>query len=780
MSAQPVHPDVPPDHVTIEIDGKTLIVPKSSMIIQAADNAGIKIPRFCYHEKLPIAANCRMCMVEVEMGGRPMPKPQPACATPVADGMKVQTQSQRALSAQRNVMEFLLINHPLDCPICDQGGECELQDLSVGYGRSVSRFVEGKRVIADEDLGPLVESEMTRCIHCTRCVRVMSEVAGTYELGGMERGECLQIGTYVGKPLMSEVSGNVIDVCPVGALTNKVFRFRARPWELIARESIGYHDALGSNLWLHTRRGEVLRIVPRDNEAVNECWLSDRDRYSHQGMYASDRARRPMLKRDGVWTEVDWPTAIDATAQALRRHPANELGCLVNGATTTEEGFLLAKLMRNLGCENIDSRLRQLDLADGASARPFAMPVADIDNTSAIVLIGCNPRSELPLLNTRIRKAIKRGAKVHVINPIDFDLTYPLTSKHIVAPDGFVDAMLGYAKAAVDAGHSSNHAGLSAALASTQVSVDANALVEALSGETSAVIIVGEMATSHPQASWLRASARHLAAATGSAYNEIALGANAIGLANVGVLPGVDGLDANRQLADGRQGFVLYGIESPSDFAAGTRSWKAIEQAATVIAFSAFASEALKQVADVILPIGLLPETDASMTNVDGIAQRVAAGVKPPGDARQGWRVLRALGGAMDSAGFDFVDMPELRASIVESNSVIGTEKLVERAAKVDGLVRISSTASYRADAVLRRAPALNEHPITRGACATLHPDDGAALGLVHGGSTRIDGQILAVVLSPEVPRGGVWIESGYEQTDALPPSGLAIVMTGA
>ena len=780
MSAQAVSPGVPPDHVSIEIDGRTLVVPKSSMIIQAADKAGIKIPRFCYHDKLPIAANCRMCMVEVEMGGRPMPKPQPACATPVADGMKIQTQSARALSAQRNVMEFLLINHPLDCPICDQGGECELQDLSVGYGRSVSRFVEGKRVIPDENLGPLVETEMTRCIQCTRCVRVMSEVAGTYELGGMERGENLQIGTYVGKPLMSEVSGNVIDVCPVGALTNKVFRFRARPWELIARESIAYHDALGSNLWLHTRRGEVLRTVPRDNEVLNECWLSDRDRYSHQGMYASDRSRRPMLKRDGVWSEVDWPTAISATAEAMRRLPANDLGCLVNGATSTEEGFLLAKLMRNLGCDHIDSRLRQLDLVDGKTACPFEMPIADIERASAIVLIGCNPRSELPLLNTRIRKAIKNGAKVHVINPIDLDLTYPPDSKQIVAPGGFVDAMLAYSRAAVDVGHTANHAVLSSALGSAETDDDGSALVKSLTGENRSVIIVGEMANSHPQASWLRAAARHLAAATGSAYNEIPLAANAIGLASVGVLPSVDGLDSTDQLVKGRQGFVLYGIESPSDFAAGTRSWSAIEKASTVIAFSAFASESLKQVADVILPIGLLPEIDGSMTNLDGVAQRVVAGVKPPGDARQGWRVLRALGGAMDSEGFDFNDIAELRAGITTSDTNAGTGQLAERPIKVDGLVRISSTASYRADAVLRRAPALNDHPITRGACVTVHPADGASFGLIAGGNTRIDGQILAVVLSPEVPRGGVWIESGYEQTDALPPCGEAIAMTGA
>src|SRR6478752_1550156 len=334
MSAQPTAPTAAPDLVNIEIDGKPMQVPKNSMIIAAADKAGIAIPRFCYHDKLPIAANCRMCMVETEMGGKPVPKPQPACATPVMEGMKIFTQSQRALSAQRNVMEFLLINHPLDCPICDQGGECELQDLSMGYGRSVSRFAERKRVVPDEDLGPLIATEMTRCIQCTRCVRFMAEVAGTFELGGMERGENLQIGTYVGKPLMSELSGNVIDICPVGALTNKPFRFKARAWELIARESIGYHDALGSNLWLHTRRGEVLRAVPRDNEAINECWASDRDRYSNDGLRASDRAQKPMIRKNGELVETSWTEALAFVADHLR-DARGEVGALVAPLTSS-------------------------------------------------------------------------------------------------------------------------------------------------------------------------------------------------------------------------------------------------------------------------------------------------------------------------------------------------------------------------------------------------------------------------------------------------------------
>ncbi len=464
-----------------------------------------------------------MCMVEVEMGGKPMPKPQPACATPVADGMKVMTKSQRALSAQRNVMEFLLINHPLDCPICDQGGECELQDMSLGYGRSVSRFVERKRTIPDEDLGPLVETEMTRCIQCTRCVRFMAEVAGTFELGGMERGENLQIGTYVGKPLMSELSGNVIDICPVGALTNKPFRFQARAWELLARESIAYHDALGANLWLHTRRGDALRAVPRDNEAVNECWLSDRDRYSVDGLRAPDRATRPLVKKNGAWVETDWSEAIRVASEALRNVPRGELGALVHPATSNEEGHLVAKLVRALGSEHVDHRLRQIDFADGAVARPFAMPVAEIEKANVILLVGCNPRHEMPLLAARIRKAMKRGAKVHAINPVEFDLEgdVPLTGKRIVTPLAMTGVLLDLAKAANDVGHLPESHDLAGAIHGRDAGDAAKNLVKLLTDAGSSVVIVGENVVNHAQASALRAAAEFLAKATGSAYNEI-------------------------------------------------------------------------------------------------------------------------------------------------------------------------------------------------------------------------------------------------------------------
>jgi NADH-quinone oxidoreductase subunit G len=781
MSAQPADPNLPPDHVSIEIDGRSMAVPKGSMIIAAADRAGITIPRFCYHEKLPIAANCRMCMVEVEMGGRPMPKPQPACATPVADGMKVFTQSQRALSAQRNVMEFLLINHPLDCPICDQGGECELQDLSMGYGRSVSRFAERKRVIPDENLGPLVQTEMTRCIQCTRCVRVMSEVAGTYELGGMERGERLQIGTYVGKPLMSELSGNVIDVCPVGALTNKPFRFQARAWELIARESIAYHDALGSNLWLHTRRGEVLRTVPRDEESINECWLSDRDRYSHQGLYAADRATKPQVKRNGAWTEVEWDDAVAVAADALKRHAGTSLGALVHPATSNEEGHLLGRLVRGLGSHSIDHRLRQLDLSDGAAAVPFARPFAEIEQAGVVVLIGCNPRTELPLLNARLRKAVRRGVQVYVIGSLDFDATYPLAGKQVLAPPALVGALLDLAKAANDGGRLPESGALAAAIAGRDAGSDAAALIKRLAEAGSAAIVVGEMATLHPQASVLRAAARFVATATGAAYDEIPLGANAIGLAAHGVLPDGDGLDARAMVAAPRKAYLLYGVEAADDLA-DAAAWRALADADSVIAFSAFASESLRQVADVILPIGLLPEIDATLTNLDGRAQTVLPGAKLPGQARPGWRVLRALGAALSVPGFDFIEIGELRAQLapVAPHAADGRIAAVPAPAPAEGLVRIATTAIYRGDAVLRRSPALNAHPLTRGARVALHPQDALALGIGQGGAARIGAVVLPVELTSQVPRGGAWIEAGYAETAGLPSHGAALSIARA
>ncbi len=742
MSAQPVNPDLPPDHVTVFIDGVELAAPKGSMIIQAADKACIPIPRFCYHDKLAIAANCRMCLVEVEK----MPKPAPACATPVMDGMKVSTRSDKALQSQRNVMEFLLINHPLDCPICDQGGECELQDLSLGYGRSVSRFSERKRVVADEDLGPLVATDMTRCIQCTRCVRFTAEIAGTYELGGMQRGEDLQIGTYDGKPLTTELSGNVIDVCPVGALTNKVFRFRARPWELIARESLGYHDALGSNLFLHVRRGDVLRAVPRDNEAVNECWLSDRDRYSHQGLYADDRAVKPLIKDGGStsgdgWREASWDEALAKAAKILRDNAADDLGILVHPSTSNEEGALLARLAEALGTGNLDHRIAQQDLSDGAIAAAFAMPSAEIEQCDTIVIVGSNLRHELPLLHQRVRKAWTRGAKVHVINPVDFEFTFDIASKHIVAP-----SQIGSALSALK-----------------------------IEGANRVAVILGSVAESGLQASAIRSAVNDFAAANNAVLCRIPQGANAVGLVKNAVLP--QSRDVQAMLAEPRAAYVIYGIEPGLDFADQSIALKALGDA-QVVALSHFACQSTRAVADVILPIGLLPEVDATLTNLDGRDQIAVAGGKLPGEARPGWRVLRALGAELGAPGFEFTDLMGLRASITNLETSLGkrgpASTISPAIAPSAGLELVASQAIYRTDAVVRRATALQEHPLTLGPRITLHADDAKTAGLEDGAMAKVHNgtgtATLPVVISDKVAPGCMWIESGYGATAPLLP----------
>ncbi|PJK11094.1 NADH dehydrogenase (quinone) subunit G [Lysobacteraceae bacterium NML08-0793] len=741
MSAQPEKPNLPPDHVTVFIDGVELAAPKNSMIIHAADKAGIPIPRFCYHEKLPIAANCRMCMVEAEMGGRMSPKPLPACATPVADGMKVFTRSDKALKAQRNVMEFLLINHPLDCPVCDQGGECELQDVSMGYGRGISRYSETKRSVADEDLGPLVATEMTRCIQCTRCIRFTAEIAGTYELGGMQRGENLQIGTYDGKPLTTELSGNVIDVCPVGALTNKVFQFKARPWELVAKPSIGFHDAMGSNLFLHTRRGEVLRVVPRDNEQVNECWISDRDRYAFQGLYAEDRALKPMIRvgegsEPDAFREASWEEALAAAAQILRENSGDALGVLVHPATSNEEGAVLARFAEALGTGNLDHRLSQQDLSDAAVAEPFGVALEDIEEAEVIVVLGSNLRHELPLLHQRLRKAWKHGTRIHVINPVDFEFTFEAVGKSIVAPSQLADALT-----ALDVGQAERVA-----------------------------LIIGGIAENSAHAAAIRTAARGFAERTGARVCRIPQGANAVGLAQYGVLPSAR--STQDMLREARAAYLIYGIEPGLDFADQGVAMRALGNARTV-AFSHYACRSTRAVADVILPIALLPEMDASLTNLDGSVQLAHAGGKVRGEVREGWRVLRALADALQLPGFGYMDLAQLRAGI-KPRSVKVSASNVPAAGK-PGLELAVSQAIYRVDATVRRAPALQSHPLTVGEYAVLHPATAAAVGLQHEAmgrfSTAAGTATLQVLLSERIAEGVVWVESGYGATAPLAAS---------
>ncbi len=781
MSAQPT--PAPSDLVHLEVDGKPTAIHKGAMIIEAADAIGIYIPRFCYHRKLTVAANCRMCMVEVEMGGRPVLKGLPACATPVSEGMKVQTRSKLALQFQRDVMEFLLINHPLDCPVCDQGGECELQDIALGFGRSVSRFTEGKRAVADENIGPLIATKMTRCIHCTRCIRFEREIAGGHDFGAMSRNDDMQVGTYIGKAMETELSGNIIDVCPVGALTDKVFQFKARPWELIAKPSIGYHDALGPNVWLHTKRGKVLRVVPRENEAINECWLADRDRYSHQGLEAADRLGVPEVKRDGNWQAVSWDEALVAAAEALRARPGDELGVLVHPATSNEEGDLLRRLAQGLGTGHLDHRLRQLDFSDHAAARPFEISVPATQHVGAVLLIGSNVRLEMPLFNHRIHQASKHGARIYAVNPVHFDFNYELAGEAVVAPSAMQGALLSLARAAVAAGASAPAAWAAAIDAAEMDEGDGEAIAalkQAGASDGGAVVVFGEAAVTHPHAAALRALARFICSATGAAYNELPVGANAIGLTRMGVLPDAGGLDARAMLAQPRSAYLLYGVEPPDDCADGAATLAALHGAQRVVACSAFAGKALREVASVLLPIALLPEMDGTLVNVDGLEQAVAAGAKPPAEARAGWKVLRALADALALDGFDFDDLAGLRAGIREqaAPAEVAGGPVAAVADHAEGtLERFADWPIYRGDAVLRRSTALNAHPLNRASAVRVNAAEASRLGLAEGCRVRVADVTLPCVIDGSVADGTVWIEAANPLTATLPPYGAALTL---
>lgn len=791
MSAQPSGQQAS-DLVNVEIDGQKLQAPKGSMIIQAADKAGIQIPRFCYHDKLAIAANCRMCLVDVEKA----PKPMPACATPIMEGMKVYTRSKRALDSQRNVMEFLLVNHPLDCPICDQGGECELQDVAMGYGRSVSRYAERKRVVADEDLGPLVATEMTRCIHCTRCVRFTDDIAGTTELGGMFRGEHTEIGTYIGRSLRSELSGNIIDLCPVGALTNKVFRFRARPWELVARESIGYHDSIGSNLYLHLRRGEVLRSVPRDNEALNENWLSDRDRFSHQGLTHEDRLTVPQIKRDGKWVDVSWEEAIKAVSDGLRncvsRHGADQLATIISPSVSTEELYLAQAITRGLGSPHIDHRLQQLDFSDDA-ARPIApslgAPLSGYQDARALLLVGSHPRHDAPILGHRIRRAWKHGAQIHAVNPLAFEHHFSL-SNHIVGDPGAQIASLAAVAVAV-----AERAGVAVpaeiSIRAAGASDAANAIAASLLDHKPSRVLFGDHAARHPAASVLRRIAQFIATHTGSVFDELPAGANGAAAWRVGAVPHrgpagtavAGGLNTAQQLQQPRQAYLLYGAEAPEDFAHGATATSALSQASFVVSFAAFKSDVAAKFASVRLPIGLTPEVDGTYINADGTVQRIGAGAKLPGDARPGWRVLRALGESLALAGFEFTDLTGLHQQMqpllaADSVSLGDPGPAPEAIQSGAGLIVQRYLPIYSVDAVVRRSPALQATVLAESTTLKLHPDDARMFGIDAEGPVQVGNHVYQCASSGDVPKGVCRIVAGTAATAALPTTGQRVQLT--
>ncbi len=657
------------DLVNIEVNGVPLKARKGQMIMQVTDPADIYIPRFCYHAKLTVAANCRMCLVEVEKA----PKPLPACATPVMEGMKVFTRSPKAVAAQRAVMEFLLINHPLDCPICDQGGECELQDLAMGYGRDISRFAERKRAVKDKSLGPLVSTDMTRCIHCTRCVRFGQEIQGYPQLGATGRGENMLIETYVEHSVDHELSANIIDLCPVGALNNKPFRYHGRSWEMTQQPLVSPHDAFGTNIYAHVLRGKLMRVVPRENEEINETWIADRDRFGFEGIYSSERVEQPMLRIDGTLQPVDWEVALTAAAEALQKanasHGAASLGFLTSPMATVEEMYLLSRIARSLGCNNIDHRLRQLDFGAQESEPAFpslGLKIADIEALEGVLIVGSNLRHEVPMLAHRIRKAaVKGGAKVAFLNPLAFEYLFPVAA-YRVAQD-----LAGELAAVVHAAAAAAGKPVPEGVRAAAVNDDHRALAGALNRRARRAILLGTLAQRHPAYSELKALAALLAELTGAGLGLITEGANAAGAYLAGAVPHRQaggtpspsiGLSARAMLETWLKAYVLFGgIDPANDLSAPP---EALAAADSVIAITTHLPESLRSVAHVVLPMGSFAESSGTFVNAEGRWQSWAGAVRPVGESRPGWKVLRVLANLLNVHGVDFVSSDEIRDTL--------------------------------------------------------------------------------------------------------------------
>jgi NADH-quinone oxidoreductase subunit G len=689
--------------VEIELDGKKVEVSEGSMVMHAAEKAGSYIPHFCYHKKLSIAANCRMCLVDVEKA----PKPMPACATPVTQGMIVRTKSEKAIKAQQSVMEFLLINHPLDCPICDQGGECQLQDLAVGYGGSSSRYEEEKRVVFHKNVGPLISmEEMSRCIHCTRCVRFGQEVAGVMELGMIHRGEHSEITTVTGDSVDSELSGNMIDICPVGALTSKPFRYSARTWELSRRKSVSPHDSTGANLIVQVKNHKVMRVVPFENEEVNECWIADRDRFSYEALNSDERLTKPMLKQGGVWKEVDWQTALEYVANGLQQiktnHGANSIGALVSPHSTLEELYLAGKLVRGIGSENIDYRLRNAEFTATQGVQWLGLPIAALSNLQSALVVGSNLRKDHPLFAQRIRQAAKKGCKVFAINERVYDWALPVNASVVAAGD-WVQALADVAAAVAEA------KGVAAPVAG-QVHDEAKAIAAALLAGEQKAVLLGNAAAHHAQASALLAVANWIGEQTGASVGYLTEAANTVGALWVKAVPAANGQNAAQMMAGGLKAAILLNNEPEFDGAGGKAAVAGLNKAEMVVTLSPF--KANMEFSDVLLPIAPFTETSGSFVNAEGRVQSFHAVVKPLADTRPGWKVLRVLANLMGVQGVDYETSQDVLAAATNGATQVPANVLNNTASAVSaapaGNVAAPVVASiYQLDSIVRRATSL-------------------------------------------------------------------------
>ncbi|KKL37469.1 NADH dehydrogenase [Burkholderia contaminans FFH2055] len=729
--------------VELEIDGKKVEVPEGSMVIQAAHKADTYIPHFCYHKKLSVAANCRMCLVEVEK----MPKAVPACATPVSAGMIVHTQSDKAVKAQQSVMEFLLINHPLDCPICDQGGECQLQDLAVGYGKSSSRYSEEKRVVFHKNVGPLISmEEMSRCIHCTRCVRFGQEIAGVMEFGMLGRGEHSEITTFVGKTVDSEMSGNMIDLCPVGALTSKPFRYSARTWELSRRKSVSPHDSVGANLVVQVKNNRVMRVLPFENETINECWISDKDRFSYEGLNSEERLTKPMLKQGGQWIETDWQTALEYVAKGLKGiaadHGANALAMLASAHSTAEELFLVKQLANELKTPNVDFRLRQQDFSAPVQGAPWlGMPIADLSNVDAAFVVGSFLRRDHPLFASRLRQAAKNGAKLHFLHATGDDALIPTAQRIVAAPSAWLDQLAGIAAAVAQL----RGVALPDTLAGVTASPAAQAVAQSLSNGERRAVLLGNVAVRHPEFAKLHAVAKWIADNTGATFGFLTEAANTVGAHVVGALPGEGGLNAREAFAQPRKGYVLLNVEPEFDTADPAQALAALNQAEMVVVMSPFKHGL--DYADVLLPVAPFTETAGTYVNAEGTVQSFNGVVRPLGDTRPGWKVLRVLGSLLGLPNFEYETSEEVRLAALGDTGVAGRLSNQTSVAPVrvaanaanGGFERLADVPIYHADALVRRAGALHLTAAAKAANAAALP---AALfdklGLKEGDAVRV------------------------------------------
>lgn len=762
--------------VELTIDGKTVEVPEGSMVMHAAHKLGVYVPHFCYHKKLSIAANCRMCLVEVEKA----PKAVPACATPATNGMVVHTCSEKAVAAQKAVMEFLLINHPLDCPICDQGGECQLQDLAVGYGGSASRYHEEKRVVFHKEFGPLISAEeMSRCIHCTRCVRFGQEIAGVMELGMLNRGEHSEITTFVGRSIESELSGNMIDICPVGALTSKPFRYEARTWELARRKSISPHDSLGANLVVQVKMDEVKRIVPFENESINECWISDRDRFAYEGL-RQDRLTAPMIRGDdGVWREANWADALQAVAQGLlnvrQQHGASQIGFIGSEQCTLEELSLLSRVARAVGSANVDARSRMTDDRWDQSLEGvpwLGMHIAELNNLDRVLVVGSFMRADHPLMTQRLRQAAKRGTQVSSIDTVAQDLLLPLHARLTVAPADLANALAEVAAAVANL----KSVQMPASLGSVKPSVAAQQIAQSLIGAEKVAILLGNQAVHSKHATTIVANAQWIAEQTGSTVGFLTAGANTVGAYLARAIPESGGKTTHQMLSETLAAYVVVNMEPQFDTSLGQTAVQTLGAAKFAVALTPYASS-VQSWAHVMLPIGPYTETSGTFVNAQGVPQSFKAAAAPHAQSRPGWKVLRVLGNLLELPEFDEESSEAVRDAVLTAdlasklnNAIKAPVALVKHAE--DGLQRIADVPIFRTDAIVRRSACLQETHASKPPVARVNPVTLSGLGIADGSQVSLRSQSGQIVLSVKadetIALDCVRVPMGFEQTAAL------------